>query len=107
MVVLKGQSQEPSATTHAAFNAYSGIERAKTGESDALAGDSEGGANDGTVGVAQYVMPPTLQGSRGRVKRETEHGHHDLTGRRNLADFRFLLWLSVPCQDHRPLPSAL
>ena len=44
------------ATETAASNEHSGVETAETGESDAQGGDSECRANDGTVGVAHYVM---------------------------------------------------
>ena len=44
-------------TTDAATNGHSGVEAAKTGESDAQERRRECSARDGTVGVAQYVAP--------------------------------------------------
>ena len=56
---------------------HSGVEAAGTGESDARERGRECCARDGTVGVAQYVMP-TLQGTEGRVNaRETGAGCND------------------------------
>ncbi len=57
----------------AATNGYSGVEAAETGESDARERGRECCARDGTVGVAQYVVPH-LTGIRGRSQR---NGHRN------------------------------
>ena len=49
-----------------ASNGHSGVEAAETGESDARERGRECCARDGTVDVAQYVIP-TLQGTERRV----------------------------------------
>jgi len=51
------QRQQSWATETGATNGHSGVEAAKTGESHARKHGRECCARDGTVGVAQYVVP--------------------------------------------------
>ena len=69
--LLRSSETAVRATERAATNRHSGVEAAETGESDARERGRECCARDGTVGVAQYVIP-TLQGTDQRVNaRET------------------------------------
>lgn len=55
--------------TLAAANGHSGVAAAETGESDAQERGRECSARDGTVGVAQYVVPH-LTGRRAMSQRK-------------------------------------